>query len=116
MAKPNPRRPSPEPSSGPPLKKIKTAPDAVNGSKHTIEIEDPASHFVSALLEPENALKLHSEYASSEPYKYAVLDKIFQDDLLVKVKDECLGQLSFTEKETDIYKVRPVNRTTTLSI
>ena len=37
--------------------------------------------------------------------KHIVIDKIFTENLLTKVKDEILEHLSFTEKETDIYKV-----------
>ena len=49
--------------------------------------------------------RLRREYAESEPFKYATVETLFQDDLLRKVKDECLTHLSFTEKETDIYRV-----------
>jgi hypothetical protein len=61
--------------------------------------------MLEGVLEVENATKLKASYNSSEPFKYAIVDKLFQDDLLHKVKDECLNELSFTEKETDIYKV-----------
>ena len=37
------------------------------------------------------------------------VDKLVRDDLLLGVKDECLSELSFTEKETDIYKVRYID-------
>ncbi|KAJ2988358.1 hypothetical protein NUW54_g9139 [Trametes sanguinea] len=50
-------------------------------------------------------LKLHTEYDGSNPFKHVVVDKLFQDDLLQRVKDEALSELSFSEKETDIYKV-----------
>jgi hypothetical protein len=46
-----------------------------------------------------------ASYASSEPFKHALVEKLFRDDFLQKVKDECLSELHFTEKETDIYKV-----------
>ncbi|KAG2013135.1 nuclear protein [Coprinopsis cinerea AmutBmut pab1-1] len=66
---------------------------------------DPTSRFANNLFDHNHIARLHDAYDASEPFKYAVVDKLFQDDLLKKVKDECLGQLSFTEKETDIYKV-----------
>ena len=62
--------------------------------------------FAGGVLDDSNVHRLAESYRSSEPYLYAVLDKLFKDDLLSKVKDECIGELSFTEKETDIYKVR----------
>ena len=49
--------------------------------------------------------RLRREYAESEPFKYTRVETLFQDDLLRKVKDECMTHLSFTEKETDIYRV-----------
>lgn len=67
--------------------------------------EDPAPHFAPDLLSPHNIHRLNGEYATSEPYKYCKIEKLFQDELLKGVKDECLAELSFTEKETDIYKV-----------
>ncbi|KAJ7068716.1 nuclear protein [Mycena amicta] len=66
---------------------------------------DPTPHFSTGLLDHCNIAQLHSGYTTNEPFKYSVVEKLFQDDLLQKVKDECLSELSFTEKETDIYKV-----------
>jgi prolyl 3-hydroxylase /prolyl 3,4-dihydroxylase len=62
--------------------------------------------FHPPILDAENIEKLHDEYVNNTPWKHSVVDKLFNDDLLEKVKDECIGELSFTEKETDIYKVR----------
>lgn len=71
----------------------------------TAPLDDLASCFATGLLDASNIDSLHKSYKTSEPYLYAVIDKLFQDDLLLKVKDECINELSFTEKETDIYKV-----------
>lgn len=62
--------------------------------------------FAPDLLDADNVGRLATSYASSEPFKHALVDKLFRDDFLQKVKDECLSELHFTEKETDIYKVR----------
>jgi len=67
-----------------------------------------AENLVAGLLSEENVERLRKEYADSEPYKYARVETLFQDDLLRKVKDECTAHLSFTEKETDIYRVSPI--------
>ncbi|KAF6761931.1 nuclear protein [Ephemerocybe angulata] len=64
-----------------------------------------AGRFNNGLFESDNINRLHKSYITNEPYKYAVVEKLFQDELLKNVKDECLRELSFTEKETDIYKV-----------
>ncbi|KAI0751618.1 Oxoglutarate and iron-dependent oxygenase degradation C-term-domain-containing protein [Daedaleopsis nitida] len=66
---------------------------------------DPTPHFANDLFGPSNIHRLHTEYEASEPFKHAVVDKLFQHELLQKVKDEALAELSFSEKETDIYKV-----------
>ncbi|EKM59780.1 uncharacterized protein PHACADRAFT_250510 [Phanerochaete carnosa HHB-10118-sp] len=68
-------------------------------------VADPTPYFAPDLLAPSTIHRLNSEYATSEPYKYCRVDKLFQEDLLVGVKDEIMSELSFTEKETDIYKV-----------
>ena len=65
-----------------------------------------AENLASGLLNEENVARLRHEYATNEPFKYARVEALFQDSLLRKVKDECMTHLSFTEKETDIYRVR----------
>lgn len=62
--------------------------------------------FAEGLLDDANVARLNSEYRESKPFLHAVVDKLFQDDLLTRVKDECLKELCFTEKQTDIYRVR----------
>ena len=64
-----------------------------------------SSYFADGVLDATHAVNLGAKYRESNPFLYAVVDKLFQDDLLSQVKDECIGELSFTEKETDIYKV-----------
>ena len=63
-----------------------------------------ASQFDYEIFNHNYIAKLHTDYLDSKPFKHAVVEKLFQDELLVKVKDECL-RLNFTEKETDIFKV-----------
>ena len=63
-----------------------------------------SGHFAPGLLEESSIHSLRTSYANSEPFKFGVIEKLFQDELLRGVKDECLNELSFTEKETDIYK------------
>lgn len=67
-----------------------------------------AENLAAGLLNEENVERLRKEYADSEPYKYARVETLFQDDLLRRVKDECMTHLSFTEKETDIYRVSAI--------
>ncbi|KII95283.1 hypothetical protein PLICRDRAFT_34124 [Plicaturopsis crispa FD-325 SS-3] len=66
---------------------------------------DHSQQFAAEVFDAGAIQKLASSYAVNQPFKYAIVEKLFQDDLLKKVKDECLSELNFTEKETDIYKV-----------
>ncbi|KZT72481.1 hypothetical protein DAEQUDRAFT_704824 [Daedalea quercina L-15889] len=74
-----------------------------------------AERFASDLFSPNNIHRLHTEYETSQPYKHVIVDKLFQDDILQKVKDEALAELSFAEKETDIYKVKQTGDLASLS-
>ncbi|KAL8688370.1 MAG: hypothetical protein Q9224_004900 [Gallowayella concinna] len=45
------------------------------------------------------------QYSSSEPYKHGVIQNLVEPQLLRKVRAEIQENLSFTPKETDIYKI-----------
>lgn len=81
---------------GPLAKKLK--------SGHAAESSTSDAPFATGLLENANVERLQASYRESQPYRHVVVDKLFQEDLLSRVKDECINELSFTEKETDIYK------------
>ena len=104
-SKTHPRSPSPTPAAEQPslLKRLKSSHISETPTDPT---SDPTPHFATGLFAPTNIHRLHTEYESSCPFKHTVVEKLFQDDLLQKVKDEALAELSFSEKETDIYKVR----------
>ncbi|KAF8514846.1 nuclear protein [Hysterangium stoloniferum] len=95
------------------------SPDASNKrmkADHTLSEESNVDLcFTSGLLANANALKLNGSYHQALPYKYCVLDQLFDDELLRKVKDECVGELSFTEKSTDIYRVHQTGDLASLS-
>ncbi|THH32761.1 hypothetical protein EUX98_g1463 [Antrodiella citrinella] len=98
------RSPSPGPSEEPALlKRMKT--NHIASTSNADARVDPTPYFAADVLNPNNIHRLHTEYAASGPFKHAIVDKLFQDPILKGVKDECLSELSFTEKETDIYKV-----------
>ncbi|KAF9034983.1 nuclear protein [Hymenopellis radicata] len=97
-----PRSPSAEPADAIALlKRLKTS-HPNGGSPPNSE---RTAAFASEVLDHSNISKLHQQYLESNPFHYAIVEKLFQDDLLKSVKEECLSELSFTEKETDIYKV-----------
>ncbi|KZV69202.1 hypothetical protein PENSPDRAFT_581205 [Peniophora sp. CONT] len=97
--KANARSPSPE-SNPSLLKRLKLGPHA-----DAAVVADPAPYFAPDILQPGTAQKLNGAYAESGPYKHAVVETLFRDDLLEKVKDEVLNEIAFTVKETDIYRV-----------
>ena len=103
MAQVHERSPSPELASDSLLKRLKTT-----HSSSTMTV-DQAPHFYTGLFSPENVQQLHQAYANNEPFKYAIIERLFRDDLLKNVKDECIKSLSFTERETDIYKASPLH-------
>lgn len=45
------------------------------------------------------------EYATSAPYKHAVIHQLVDDKLLRSVREEIRNNVEFTPKETDIYKI-----------
>ncbi|KAF9508132.1 hypothetical protein BS47DRAFT_1377768 [Hydnum rufescens UP504] len=68
--------------------------------------------FSKRHLAPSN---LNLAYTRSEPYKHCVIDALFNPELLFDVQSEIIGGLSFTEKETDIYKVHQTGDLASLS-
>lgn len=95
-------------STSPGIKRFKACHGSSNGAKGTSngdKTQDYISQFASDLFDHNNIANLRLGYLTNEPFKFAVVEKLFQDDLLQKVKDECLSELSFSQKETDIYKV-----------
>ncbi|KAI0638035.1 nuclear protein [Trametes polyzona] len=101
------RSPSPQPEVSEPslLKRLKSSHISESAAPSPGAMADPTPHFAPDLFGPSNIHRLHTEYDGSAPFKHVVVDKLFQDDLLQRVKDEALAELSFSEKETDIYKV-----------
>ncbi|RPD67324.1 nuclear protein [Lentinus tigrinus ALCF2SS1-7] len=96
----SPPSPDPDPTL---LKRLKSS--HISDAPPSSTTQDPTPHFAPDLFGPSNIHRLHTEYEGSLPFKHVVVEKLFQDDLLQKVKDESLAELSFSEKETDIYKV-----------
>jgi prolyl 3-hydroxylase /prolyl 3,4-dihydroxylase len=104
MAKAHARSSSPEAQQSPLLKKkLKLG---SNAGQSSALADDPTPNFASDLFQPSTLHRLNAAYSKGTPFKHALVEKLFQDDLLVKVKDECLSELAFTLKETDIYRVR----------
>ncbi|GAA6033008.1 hypothetical protein JCM8097_000095 [Rhodosporidiobolus ruineniae] len=71
--------------------------------------------FHPSLLQPANVEQLKQAHEASTPYKHAVINALFEPDFLKKARNEITEQLSFREKETDIYKINQTGDLTNLS-
>ena len=67
--------------------------------------DDIKSHFRADLFDPQTLDSYKSSYGSSKPYKHGVIQSLIQTSLLRAVRSEIAQHVSFTPKETDIYKI-----------
>ncbi|KAF3348923.1 Pyrroline-5-carboxylate reductase [Verticillium dahliae VDG2] len=74
-------------------------------SKSALSAADAKSRFRQGLFDQEVLQSYTDEYATSSPYKHAVIHELADDKLLRSVRDEIRENVSFTPKETDIYKI-----------
>lgn len=61
--------------------------------------------FRNGLMEKESTSVIETAFKESKPYLHCKIDTLVNDDLLRRVRKEILSNISFTLKETDIYKV-----------
>lgn len=76
-----------------------------HSKKQATEANGVNGFFSEGLLAPETVQRYAGEYATSTPYKHAVVSKLINDELLRSVRSEILESIHFTPKETDIYKI-----------
>lgn len=74
-------------------------------SKNALSDEEAQARFRKGLFDKPVLTKYTTGYASSTPYKHSVINELVDDSLLRKVRDEIKANVSFTPKETDIYKI-----------
>ncbi|KAK6067223.1 hypothetical protein SCUP234_11706 [Seiridium cupressi] len=74
-------------------------------SKPSLSDTEVASRFRKGLLNQDILDSFTKQYAASEPYKHCVINELIDDKLLRAVRDEIKDNVSFTPKETDIYKI-----------
>ncbi|KAI9513353.1 Oxoglutarate and iron-dependent oxygenase degradation C-term-domain-containing protein [Russula earlei] len=117
MAKTHPRSPSPElktagqkrpkighdgesPATSSTAATATTVPAAppaavIPASAERADPQDPrdvVACFSPDLFEAGNVRRLAASYATNEPFKHALVERLFREDLLQRVKDECLGE------------------------
>jgi len=93
---------SPNIDDGHPQKRPKVEEGSTNAEE---EAQLNSTAFSSRNLLRSLAPSLKLEHDQSTPYRHAVLRNMFDDKLLRLARDEIRNNLSFTLKETDIYKV-----------
>ncbi|KAI2619391.1 Oxoglutarate and iron-dependent oxygenase degradation C-term-domain-containing protein [Hypomontagnella submonticulosa] len=74
-------------------------------SKTSLSDEDAKKRFRKGLFDKEVLDKYTQGYAKSTPYKHSVIHELIDDSLLRAVREEIKNNVSFTPKETDIYKI-----------
>ncbi|KAK4451472.1 putative PKHD-type hydroxylase [Podospora aff. communis PSN243] len=74
-------------------------------SKNALTDEEAKARFRKGLFDKSVLAKYTAGYASSSPYKHSVIHELVDDSLLRKVRNEIKANVSFTPKETDIYKI-----------
>lgn len=67
---------------------------------------DIHSCFRSDLFKPQTLTSFQAAYQDSQPYRHGVIPTLISDSLLRSVRTEILTHISFTPKETDIYKIQ----------
>ncbi|KAB8356588.1 hypothetical protein FH972_024170 [Carpinus fangiana] len=72
-------------------------------SKRSRTSEDHTASFAPDVFPKVGAYK--TAYSSSKPYLHGVIPTLVADDLLRAVRDEIRSHITFTPKETDIYKI-----------
>ncbi|KAI1409753.1 Oxoglutarate and iron-dependent oxygenase degradation C-term-domain-containing protein [Hypoxylon sp. FL1857] len=74
-------------------------------SKTSLSHEDAKKRFRKGLFDKDVLDKYTKGYAESSPYKHSVIHELIDDSLLRAVREEIKNNVSFTPKETDIYKI-----------
>lgn len=67
--------------------------------------KDAKKSFRKGLFDKKVLQEYTEGYSESTPYKHSVIHELIDDNLLRAVRDEIKENVSFTPKETDIYKI-----------
>ncbi|KAL9077318.1 MAG: hypothetical protein Q9157_003385 [Trypethelium eluteriae] len=81
--------------------------ESINGAtkKRALPLKNIVDHFRDGLFDETQLLQYRKAYLSSEPYKHGVIPSLINQTLLRSVRHEIRTNLSFTPKETDIYRL-----------
>ncbi|KAI9883372.1 MAG: alpha-1,6-mannosyltransferase [Watsoniomyces obsoletus] len=81
--------------------------DGTSPRKRVITSDEDSvqSAFREGLFDRDNLESQTKAYSNSQPYKHGVIQGLMDPNLLRSVRQEIRSSLSFTPKETDIYKI-----------
>ncbi|CAG9467369.1 unnamed protein product [Pedinophyceae sp. YPF-701] len=96
----------PSKSRGVGAKRQKTGNGAAKSSgAATVPAADLASPLVDATFTDTKRADFREKYTSAHPYNHIVVPDVAKDNVLRQVREEIVGNLRATFKETDIYKM-----------
>ncbi|KAI9677890.1 MAG: hypothetical protein M1829_002387 [Trizodia sp. TS-e1964] len=84
---------------------LSSSSDIIQSKIRATTTEVLKSRFRDNVFDKETLQAYVDSYSNSEPYKHGVIQDLISDELLRSVRTEVLGNLQFTLKETDIYKI-----------
>ncbi|KAF1996813.1 Fe II 2-oxoglutarate-dependent dioxygenase-like protein [Amniculicola lignicola CBS 123094] len=87
------------------MKRKNEAPANGRSKKRAISDDEAHKNFRKGLFDTKVLSSYTNYYAASQPYKHAVIQDLVNDELLRNVRNEIREHISFTPKETDIYKI-----------
>lgn len=67
--------------------------------------DEIVSFLNNKIFEKEFQEDLRLDISQSQPFRWGTVTELINDELLRSVRTEILGEIAFTKKETDIYKV-----------
>ncbi|KAF2132564.1 hypothetical protein P153DRAFT_308967 [Dothidotthia symphoricarpi CBS 119687] len=86
-------------------KRKSDAPATGKAKKRAIPDDEAQNNFRKGLFDSKVLEGYTNYYAESQPYQHAVIQNLVNDTLLRNVRNEIREHISFTPKETDIYKI-----------
>ncbi|CAI6332142.1 unnamed protein product [Periconia digitata] len=87
------------------MKRKSETPANGKAKKRAISDEEAHDKFRDGLFDSKVLEGYTDYYVTSQPYKHAVIQNLVDDTLLRNVRNEIREHISFTPKETDIYKI-----------
>ncbi|KAF8542990.1 Oxoglutarate and iron-dependent oxygenase degradation C-term-domain-containing protein [Trichophaea hybrida] len=109
------KRKSPSSHSSPTTSSSKKGKSSDSPAAASIPAEDIKAAFRPNLFDEAVLKEYNEQYLTSGPYRHVIIPTLISPPLLHAVKSEILSHLSFTPKETDIYRLHQTGDLANLS-